>query len=314
MRLDMVQGDKETALILDFDGQRMIALDSKKQRGDITSQAKLQEVLGKTSTGEIKASVTPTAETKTIAGFACKVHNVSVEVPFSMGGPEMQMALVMAGPACLSKDAPGYADYQRLYTTVAEKGWILGDPRGAQGPGAAMAKGMANFQKTMAAAGDRPRAEHARRAEGRRPDGRHDGPHVQDRHRPRRHQDRDRRRRRGAVRRARRLQGEAELTATTLHDSARMRAGFLEALQQPGQGGQRIVIAAELRPPRAELDTHAGMGAWIDTYHAVRALTRRDTFVCLTDSAVGAQEEDNLRHLVANLGQRRRSIAHRARS
>ena len=45
------------------------------------------------------------------------------------------------------------------------------------------------------------------------------------------------------------------------------------------------------------------MGAWIDTYHAVRALTRRDTFVCLTDSAVGAQEEDNLRHLVANLGQ-----------
>ena len=81
-----------------------------------------------------------------------------------------------------------------------------------------------------------------------------------------------------------------------------MRAGFLEALQQPGEGRQRIVIAAELRPPRAELDTHAGMGAWIDTYHAVRALTRRDTFVCLTDSAVGAQE-DNLRHLVANLGQ-----------
>ena len=70
-----------------------------------------------------------------------------------------------------------------------------------------------------------------------------------------------------------------------------MRAGFLEALQQPGEGRQRIVIAAELRPPRAELDTHAGMGAWIDTYHAVRALTRRDTFVCLTDSAVGRRRK-----------------------
>ena len=113
--------------------------------------------------------------------MTCKVHNVSVEVPFSMGGPEMQMALVMAGPACLSKDAPGYADYQRLFTTVAEKGWILGDPRGAQGPGAAMAKGMANFQKTMAAAGIALDQNDARRAEGRRPDGRHDGPHVQDR-------------------------------------------------------------------------------------------------------------------------------------
>jgi hypothetical protein len=44
------------------------------------------------------------------------------------------------------------------------------------------------------------------------------------------------------------------------------------------------------------------MDAWIDTYHAVRSLTRRDTPVFLTDSAVGLKEEDNLRHLVINLG------------
>ena len=62
------------------------------------------------------------------------------------------------------------------------------------------------------------------------------------------------------------------------------------------------VFAAELRPPRAELETAAGMDAWIDTYHAVRRLTREGTFVFLTDSAVGAAEEDNLRHLVTNLG------------
>ena len=62
------------------------------------------------------------------------------------------------------------------------------------------------------------------------------------------------------------------------------------------------VIAAELRPPRAELETAASMDAWIDTYHAVRGLTRAGTFVFLTDSAVGLKEEDNLRHLVINLG------------
>lgn len=62
------------------------------------------------------------------------------------------------------------------------------------------------------------------------------------------------------------------------------------------------VVAAELRPPRAELDATAGMDAWIDTYHTVRGLTRRGTFVLLTDNAIGAPEEDNLRHLVANLG------------
>lgn len=61
------------------------------------------------------------------------------------------------------------------------------------------------------------------------------------------------------------------------------------------------VFAAELRPPRAELESAEGMDAWIDTYHAVRRLTREGTYVFLTDSAVGAAEEDNLRHLVTNL-------------
>ena len=64
----------------------------------------------------------------------------------------------------------------------------------------------------------------------------------------------------------------------------------------------RNVVAAELRPPRAELETSASMDAWIDTYHAVRSLTRLGTFVFLTDSAVGLKEEDNLRHLVINVG------------
>jgi 5,10-methylenetetrahydrofolate reductase len=66
--------------------------------------------------------------------------------------------------------------------------------------------------------------------------------------------------------------------------------------------GAASVVAAELRPPRANLEASAGMDAWIDTYHAVRSLGRIGTHVMLTDSAVGAQEEDNLRHLVSNLG------------
>jgi len=74
-------------------------------------------------------------------------------------------------------------------------------------------------------------------------------------------------------------------------------ASIVEAL-----GTSSIVVAAELRPPRAELGTAAGMNAWIDTYHAIRSLARRGLHVCLTDSAVGAPEEDNLRHLVTNLG------------
>ena len=67
------------------------------------------------------------------------------------------------------------------------------------------------------------------------------------------------------------------------------------------QSDQRVV-AAELRPPRAELASSEGMDAWIDTYHSVTGLVRDNMPVFLTDSAVGAREEHNLRHLVINLG------------
>jgi 5,10-methylenetetrahydrofolate reductase len=75
----------------------------------------------------------------------------------------------------------------------------------------------------------------------------------------------------------------------------------MDTLVDKLRSGQHV-IAAELRPPRAELEAAASRDAWIDTYHAVRSLARRGTFVFLTDSAVGSKEEDNLRHLVINLG------------
>src|SRR5438552_6197388 len=86
------------------------------------------------------------------------------------------------------------------------------------------------------------------------------------------------------------------LYSRALHDSG-MPTDLLTMLRSGSS-----VFGAELRPPRAELEAGEGMNAWIDTYHAVRRLTRQGTFVFLTDSAVGAEEEDNLRHLVTNLG------------
>jgi hypothetical protein len=44
------------------------------------------------------------------------------------------------------------------------------------------------------------------------------------------------------------------------------------------------------------------MSAWIDLHHTLGRLTRDDLFVFLTDNAVGAQEEENLAHVGANLG------------
>lgn len=61
------------------------------------------------------------------------------------------------------------------------------------------------------------------------------------------------------------------------------------------------LVAAELRPPRANLTSSEGMETWIDLHHALRRLTRQDTVVFLTDDAVGDEEEENLRHLTTNL-------------
>jgi 5,10-methylenetetrahydrofolate reductase len=85
--------------------------------------------------------------------------------------------------------------------------------------------------------------------------------------------------------------------AYTAAMAPRTECPLVRALRAPA-----AVVSVELRPPRAELDAAAGMDAWIDTYHAVSGLVRNDVFVFLTDSAVGAREEHNLRHLVINLG------------
>ena len=64
----------------------------------------------------------------------------------------------------------------------------------------------------------------------------------------------------------------------------------------------RPLVAVELRPPRRDLDGARAMDAWIDVYHAVRRFSRLDTVVFLTDSAIGTDEEENVAHLVKNLG------------
>lgn len=62
------------------------------------------------------------------------------------------------------------------------------------------------------------------------------------------------------------------------------------------------LLAAELRPPRRDLVGVHAMDAWIDVYQAVRRLSTTDSAIFLTDNAIGSAEEENLGHLVRNLG------------
>ncbi len=71
----------------------------------------------------------------------------------------------------------------------------------------------------------------------------------------------------------------------------------MKRLGEPGP-----LVGTELRPPRSGLDTARSMNVWIDMYHAMQRLVRENTFILLTDDALGAAEEESLAHLGANLG------------
>jgi hypothetical protein len=73
-------------------------------------------------------------------------------------------------------------------------------------------------------------------------------------------------------------------------------ARFLDRLED-----DRPLIAVELRPPRSGMSYAESMNVWIDMYHSIQRLARRDTLIFLTDNAVGQSEEENLAHLTANL-------------
>lgn len=60
-------------------------------------------------------------------------------------------------------------------------------------------------------------------------------------------------------------------------------------------------MAVELRPPPTDVSGAESVDLWIDLNQVVRSLADRDTVLFLTDNAVGKSEEENLRHLTANL-------------
>lgn len=81
--------------------------------------------------------------------------------------------------------------------------------------------------------------------------------------------------------------------------SERRKSTFLSRLQE-----DRPLVAVELRPPPTDVSDAESVDLWIDINQLVQALEEQDTVIFLTDNAVGKSEEENLRHLTANLADR----------
>lgn len=157
MRSDTITGDTTRSVIFDVDTQKMISFDSKKQEADVYDMTRLSaDISQHVQTGDIKASVTPNGQTRTIAGKPAAGYDMEVNVPAMMGGQNgMKMTVILTGPMWVVKGAPGAAEYMNFYKTAVDKGWFFTDPRAAKGqPG--QAKAMAEMYRQIAATGGIP--------------------------------------------------------------------------------------------------------------------------------------------------------------
>ena len=157
MRSDMQDGDKTQSIVFDLDAQKLFIFDSKKKEADVWDMATFGGEISKSvDTSQMKTSLKPNGQTKTIAGQSATGYDMEISMPAGLAGStEMMMLVTLSGPTWIVKNAPGTEDYLRFYKTAAEKGWILGDPRAAKAsPGPA--KAMTEMYKQIAEAGGIP--------------------------------------------------------------------------------------------------------------------------------------------------------------
>jgi hypothetical protein len=156
-RSDQTILGKAQTLIIDIDNMRFVDVDTKKKSATVTPLASIADELAKVGVGAMQATLTKTAQTKSVAGYPCTIHDVKVTLPFSPTGKTgegMDLDMVMSGTVCLGTTVPGLADYQAFYKAAADSGFIFGDPRSAKSPAtAAQAKAYAELTRKMAEAG-----------------------------------------------------------------------------------------------------------------------------------------------------------------
>lgn len=149
MRTDQTVAGKATSTIIDAGAKQMIVLDHAKREAEVYDMGQLTGAMAKIPIEDIKASFTPTGQTRQIAGATCAVYDSKVTVPMQIGKDGLTISMV--GPYCLVKNGPGHAEYAALYKAIADGGF-LGDPRSAKAQ-PAQAKAMAEMQRKMAELG-----------------------------------------------------------------------------------------------------------------------------------------------------------------
>jgi len=119
VRTDSTSNGVPTSSIIDLDAGRMILLWHDSKRADVIERKDLAELFSERNVPPVKPTITPTTESRQIAGWTCIVHNVTAThavEKLHMVPPVM----VTQGTMCLVKNGPGLADYSAFYQALGK--------------------------------------------------------------------------------------------------------------------------------------------------------------------------------------------------
>lgn len=149
-RIDQPNGKGQgTTTIIDLAAKQMIVLNHDAKEADVMDMGNLSATIAKAGVSDFTVTLTPTGQTRQIAGQSCTVHDLKISVPMQMGN--VKMSMVMSGPQCLAKNAPGQADMLAFYKAASENGGFLDAQQAKARPGAA--KAMADMYRKMSELG-----------------------------------------------------------------------------------------------------------------------------------------------------------------
>jgi len=134
MRTDMNLNGMQQTSIIDVKGRRYIVLDPRTRTATVTSGDAMQQQMDQMGAGDLTLEVTPTGETKTVAGMRCDGYTINVSMPMNMGGQSVTMT--MSGPSWSAKNAQGAEDFFAFMKAASDAGMFLVNP-GQRGQGSA---------------------------------------------------------------------------------------------------------------------------------------------------------------------------------
>jgi hypothetical protein len=124
LRTDSTTNGVALSSIMDLGTGRMIMLWHDSKTAHVVETKASSHAIAKGHSPEFRQSITPTSQSRQIAGSTCIVHHVTAA--FAIPKMEMvpAMTIVMQGTTCLVKDGPGQADFTAFYQALAESAFV----------------------------------------------------------------------------------------------------------------------------------------------------------------------------------------------